>query len=339
MQGNILMQNSVRKSHRMNRRLRAVTYFVLLSMLFAAPALVGCNRQEPEGASGTELSEQEREKHEYPSEYYAGTGQWDKAYQALKMDIEKRRHRDTLSLIMAVSCLVVTALLVVLIVMMRRMAVRREERIMQRFVDLRFKSLRARITPHFIYNALNHEIAACMAGAPSTLDRLVRLLHHQQFMADELWVPLESDISFVSDYVSIEKEAMDAPLDFTVEIDDSIDPETRRVPSMIIQILVENAFKHGFSTLPPDCVRILRISITERDDEMVIEVCNNAGDREPRLCETSCQGLKIIDGTLQFLNGKRRKTITFDTGEWTDNPQRRGFRAVLKIPDNFKQID
>lgn len=314
--------------------------------------------------------EQKAERLEFLKEYYARSGQWGKAYsalsrhkayedslrnanlrlsaserqmryerdsrlQAMSRDLEMHRSESQRNYIVVMASVVIILLLVIVVILMRKTTVRREERMMSRIIKLRMQSLRARITPHFIYNALNHEIAARMSGAPSNLDKLVRLLHRQQYMVDELWVPLDQDLSFVDDYVAVESEGIDSPILFRKYIDTDIDQAATRVPSMLMQILVENAFKHGFISLPKGETRILLIRIRREEGFMVIDVLNNAGKEGAVHTENSRHGLKIVYGTLEILNDKKKSHITFETGDWTDNPQQRGFRATLRIPEGF----
>lgn len=314
--------------------------------------------------------EQKIERLEFLKDYYAGTGQWEKAFRAMKAyseyedsirsesqrlsmserqmryerdakvlelskDLEMHRKVQTRNLALAIVAIFVILLLVIVMLLMRRMATIREERMLHRIIALRLKSLRARINPHFIYNVLNHEICARENGQSSNLDALVRLLRRQQYMADVLSVSLQDDLAFLDDFVKVESEGLAQPLKFTREIAPDLDPAREMVPSMVLQIFVENAFKHGFSSLPADQKRILVIRAFHKDNALCVEVLNNCSPDAVPSPDSTRQGLKIVMGTLEILNEKKREEIRCDIGRWTDNPQKAGYRAAIIIPTNF----
>lgn len=250
-------------------------------------------------------------------------------------DIEMHRKLHTRNLMIGIIAVIVIVLLVIVLVLMRRMSRDREERMLNRIIALRLESLRARINPHFIYNVLNHEIAARQSGQPPRLDTIVSLLRRQQYMADTLAVSLREDLAFIDDYVKVECEGYDFPLKFITEIAPDIDTGSQLVPSMLLQIFVENAFKHGFSSLPHDVEHILIIRAFRINGEIRLEVLNNASPDAAPSPDSTRQGLKIVMGTLEILNEKKRDTIRCDIGEWTDNPQHAGYRAAIIIPANF----
>lgn len=315
-------------------------------------------------------AEQVEERLEVLKDYYATTGQWEKAYNALKNytqhedsirnatlklsieETENRYERDAklqslrkdLELqrelnarnyfLIALGGLLILSL-AILVVIIRKMAVQREERMLHRIVDLRMKSTRTRITPHFIYNALNQQINSGNNGKPMNFDALVRLLRHQQLMIDELDVTLSEDIDFVNDYIEVMGGRIKRPLDYKLEIGPGIDAHKVRVPSMLVQIFVENAFKHGFAHLPEGCACLLRIKIETEGDFIVISVFNNASPDYAVKKKSPSQGFKIIYGTLEILNSHNSSHITTGIEIWTDNPEGAGHRAWLRIPLNF----
>lgn len=314
--------------------------------------------------------EQKVERLEFLKDYYAGTGQWQKAYKAhidyteyedsirseaqrlsmserqmryerdarileLCKDLEMHRKLQARNLVIGIIGVIVIALLIVVIVMMRRMSSHREERMLHRIIALRLESLRARINPHFVYNILNHEIVARQNGQPSHLDALVRLMRRQQYMADTLSVTLQEDLAFIDDYIKVESESMEAKLNYTCHIASDINPEKIRVPSMVLQIFVENAFKHGFRSLPEDQERILMVRVYRVDKGICLEVLNNAAADAAPSPDSTRRGLKIVMGTLNILNEKKRDEIRCEVGKWTDNPQHDGYRAAIIIPADF----
>lgn len=314
--------------------------------------------------------EQVHERLEFVRDYYAATGQWQKALDAMQeytlyedsirnyalrmsaserqmrferdsrlmtmsKDLEMHKKLLTRDYVVGAVSLVVIVLLVIVIVQMRHAARHREERMLHRILDLRLEALRARINPHFIYNILNHEIARREQGLPSHLDALVRLLRRQSVIVSEVYVSLAEDLNFVYDYVSLESDRTSVPVSYNKSIADGIDPDRVFLPSMVLMIFVENAFKHGFASLPESDPRILDINVRHANGCYVIDVLNNTAPDAMPCCDSTRQGLKIVANLLQIINEKKRVQIRFDIQPCTLDNGLPGYRASLFIPTDF----
>ncbi|MDE6290545.1 MAG: histidine kinase, partial [Muribaculaceae bacterium] len=158
----------------------------------------------------------------------------------------------------AISLAIIVGLILFFVV--RRINVRRrEEKMMNKIISLLQENLRNRVTPHFIYNALNHELYNVKNGKPSHLDSLVELIRKQQIVTSEILIPFSEEIKFTEDYINVIGDNGRDPFIYEYHIDPEIDPNFP-FPSMNIQILVENAFTHGFTTLEAGTERYLYIS-------------------------------------------------------------------------------
>lgn len=215
----------------------------------------------------------------------------------------------------------------------RHRARRREERLMNRIIALRHENLRSRITPHFIYNALNHELAAASPEEASRIRALVGLIRHQQKVASSLTVSLDEELEFVGNYITVERENIRGPFTFRVEIDPGVNQSafhTLRIPSMALQIMVENAIKHSFLILTPETPKILTVNISESAPYLLLAVVNNTPPDTPPDTRSQGQGLKIITQTLALLNEHRTVPYLFNI---TTLPGHK-CQAKLSIPLN-----
>ncbi len=107
-------------------------------------------------------------------------------------------------------------------------------------------ALRARLAPHFIFNALNTlkaQIELAPAEAAATADRLASLFRQVLALTDRPTIPLREELAFVEAYLGIERARLGARLRVKVEVAEAL--EAVEVPSLSLQVLVENAVKHG----------------------------------------------------------------------------------------------
>jgi len=114
--------------------------------------------------------------------------------------------------------------------------------------DARLRALSSQIQPHFLFNALN-TVAVVMeedvASAQRVLVKLATLLRKAVDTSKQHDVPLREEIAFVRAYLEIEQARFADRLTATIDVaDDALDV---RVPSLILQPLVENAVRHGIA--------------------------------------------------------------------------------------------
>ena len=138
-------------------------------------------------------------------------------------------------------------------------------------MTLRMENTRNRISPHFIYNALSHEMLGQMDGKAVDLNALTQLLRRGVDQADMLDTTLTEELRFVDYYVEIEGRQMSKALHYEKKIDNDVDPDKVSVPAMTIQIFVENAIKHGLQRQGGE----LSIHVSRQDEGTLIEVLDN----------------------------------------------------------------
>lgn len=87
-------------------------------------------------------------------------------------------------------------------------------------------------------------------------------------MPDSTRVPLKDELTLVKEYLEIEKVRMGDRLTYSFQVDDQL--SSFKLPPMMIQILVENAIKHGLS--PKKEGGDVRIQATRSGDTVTLEV-------------------------------------------------------------------
>lgn len=135
----------------------------------------------------------------------------------------------------------------------------------------RLQMLEARLHPHFLFNTLHSASMLTMldpAAASGLLARLAQLLRHSLRRTPSAEVSLGEELELVERYIEIEKIRF--PDRLRVEFD--VDPEARaaRIPSFLLQPLVENAIRHGIA--PTSSAGRLTVRIRAAGEELVVEV-------------------------------------------------------------------
>ena len=180
--------------------------------------------------------------------------------------------------------------------------------LLMQLMQLRLVNVRSRISPHFIFNVLNNRISSADKKDAGELMGLVKLIRANLNMSGRYYVSLKEELDFVRYYVSVERKCMDGGLDFSVEAPPADVLEGVMVPSMFIQILVENAIKHGLKRR--EGAKRLRVTVAVAGQECRIVVADNGTGFDIRHGDPSSTGtgLKVIRSTINLINhGSKRK--------------------------------
>ena len=163
---------------------------------------------------------------------------------------------------------------------------------------MRESMLISQVRPHFIYNSLT-AIQRIEGNPPETIkaiDDFSKYLRQNLSVAEgATTVPFEKEIEHIHTYVDIEKLRFGNELNVEFDIQD-IDFQ---VPILSVQILVENAIKHG--VMKKRGGGTVRISSYKEDDNHVIEISDDGvGFDEKSVPETGHIGIRSTRERLAY---------------------------------------
>jgi two-component system LytT family sensor kinase len=114
--------------------------------------------------------------------------------------------------------------------------------------EAQLATLRMQLNPHFLFNTL-HAVSALVDRDPAGVRRMIaRLSDLLRSTLEDGARPersLEQELAFLSRYLDIMQVRFQGKLDVSVDVD--AEARRARVPTLILQPLVENAVKHGVS--------------------------------------------------------------------------------------------
>jgi sensor histidine kinase YesM len=185
--------------------------------------------------------------------------------------------------------------------------------------EAQYRSLSARVNPHFLFNALN-TIRALMyedrAQADLALNHLASLLRAGLRGEERREIPLKDELAVVDDYLQLEQMRFEHRLKVRCEITD----EARRalVPPMAIQHLVENAVKHGIARIERGGEIVLHSDIADNTLRIVVTnplpaATSTATEVSGTGLENSRQRLRLLYGTDAALHLRLDDTIATAT--------------------------
>ena len=136
------------------------------------------------------------------------------------------------------------------------------------------QSLRAKINPHFLYNALNSIASLATSDAQKTEQMALALSDFFKYAINRDQKQLNTiseELNATRTYLEIEKVRFGDRLNF--EIDCPSEFLEIQIPQLLIQPLVENAIKHGLSKITEK--GIVKISLQKQGNYLQIRVYDN----------------------------------------------------------------
>jgi hypothetical protein len=132
--------------------------------------------------------------------------------------------------------------------------------------------LKAQINPHFLFNTLNSIYSLALEKSDRTPDAIVKLSSLMRYVlleASREKVPLEQELTYLSDYIQLQQTRFEGSsfVDFSI----SGQPEGKNIAPLLLIPFIENAFKHGVNPEEPSAI-LIRIDIV--DDQLILLVTN-----------------------------------------------------------------
>ena len=116
----------------------------------------------------------------------------------------------------------------------------------KQYLETELNFLKSQIQPHFFFNTLNNLYSLTLKKsdlAPEVVLKLSALMSYMLYESNTPKVPLSKEITYLQNYLDLEKLRFGQRLAVTFEIDGQI--EEVSIPPMILILFLENSFKHG----------------------------------------------------------------------------------------------
>ncbi|MDF2538744.1 MAG: hypothetical protein K0S76_1765 [Herbinix sp.] len=211
--------------------------------------------------------------------------------------------------------------------------------------DAQLKYLQAQINPHFLFNTLNAGAQlAMMEGADKTclfIENMASFFRYNMKSLDKDST-IRDEIKLVDSYIYILNVRFSGKIHFYKEIDENL--LDIRVPSMILQPIVENAVNYGIRDIDYEGIISMRVFETEEDCSITI-MDNGAGMDSTTMerilkrrtgVEASREKTMIKDsGGIGLRNVITRLELYYDKDDILDiysGGNNRGTHVTIRIP-------
>ena len=182
----------------------------------------------------------------------------------------------------------------------------KNEEIKTQVLETKLKALENELNPHFLFNALNsisELIYQDQKKAENAVIEISKFLRNA--INKESLISLETELLMVKTYVNIENVRFDEKI--ILNIEDFTEFKNIKIPKFSIQLLVENAIKHGFlgKTLNID-IKFLKDKILVQNDgkiDIIVKFGTGLSNLQKRLELQKIGNLtfEILDEKMLFI--------------------------------------
>lgn len=175
----------------------------------------------------------------------------------------------------------------------------------EQLAQAQLDTLRAQLNPHFLFNALNSVAVLARRGNTDAVERMVTrlgdLLRHSLESSRAQLVPLRVELEALRAYLEVEQVRHGERLAVSIDVPDAL--LDGAVPSFLLQPLVENAIRHGFS----DASHVLHVGVSarRRDGTLALVVEDDGAGFGAREARADGLGLGNTRSRLEGLYGSR----------------------------------
>lgn len=151
----------------------------------------------------------------------------------------------------------------------------KEQGIKKQMVQTELKSIRSQFNPHFVFNALSSIQGLITRNDAQNASKYLldfsNLMRASLKASEKEFVSILSEVEILRNYLSLEK--LRFGFDYQISIGDDIDVKAIEIPSLLLQPLVENAVKHGISSLQEKGV--LEVVFERSANDMMVHIIDN----------------------------------------------------------------
>ena len=197
----------------------------------------------------------------------------------------------------------------------------------KQLLNTKMDILKAQLQPHFLFNTLN-SISTLIETNPkqaqNTLVDLSDLLRNILDLKDSNFVTLKSEISLLKKYIYIMEVRFSDHLSIKYKI--SKDVKNALVPNMLLQPIIENSVKHGYSAKIKTLDIIL--AANKKNNKLIIEIFNSGEQIKDDFLNNG-NGIKNILNRLKTLYNEN-----FSFEFYNVENEDKGVKTIITIPFN-----
>jgi hypothetical protein len=210
----------------------------------------------------------------------------------------------------------------------------------QKILETEQRLNRARMNPHFFFNALaslqnfamNDSDSITMAENLSKFSHIMRETLENTYRE---YVSIYQENDFLNEYLELQTIRFPNKFNYVMEVDDDLEIDDLMIPSMILQPFVENCIEHGFSGI--NYLGLLSIKFAKENNEVKVTINDNGKGliySVKSKAEHISRASQIIKDRIYLLNIKLKTKARFSID---NNEDSHGVNVTIHLPILYKE--
>ena len=166
------------------------------------------------------------------------------------------------------------------------------------------KAIRAQLNPHFFFNALNSINRFILDNDQQNASRFLQnfsgLMRKTLENSEEMFITIEDEIGFLRDYLSLEQLRFKNAFQFEFIVDEEIEEDFVKIPTMLLQPYVENCIKHGVAGLENGEI-VIRFTLVNQDRILCVVEDNGRGRSSSENKGHQSMGTRLLKERMKSL--------------------------------------
>ncbi len=213
------------------------------------------------------------------------------------------------------------------LIVKRRKKIEHDKRTTQLIVDkskmltLEQQALNASMNRHFIFNALNsiqyyinRQDKISANRYLSSFAKLVRK-NLDSSLVNEIY--LDEEIERIDLYLKLEQMRFQDKFNYSINVDELIEPQTLKIPSMLLQPFIENSIWHGI--LPSNRHGTITIDAIKETDKLIINIIDDGigidkslADKKDKIQHHASKGMELTKGRIELVSKISNKECSIE---------------------------
>ena len=204
----------------------------------------------------------------------------------------------------------------------------------KRLIELQLKALRSQMNPHFVFNSL----AAIQyyinendfEASEMYLVKFSKLIRQFFELSKENEISLAAEIDLLQSYLEIEKLRFKEKLNFKINVDDDLYTESTKVPTMILQPIIENAINHGIFNKEDNGEVIVNFKKGQNQTLIVEIIDDGVGFVNTNKSQNGkIKSSNVLKDRLHFLNNSKKWNISYTEEELHPEQYEKGNKSIF----------
>lgn len=210
----------------------------------------------------------------------------------------------------------------------------------QKILETEQRLNRARMNPHFFFNALASLQTFALQGndgrsIASNLSKFSHIMRETLESTYKEYVTIEQEIDFLNEYLELQKVRFPQKFTYQISVAADIESDDTLLPAMILQPFVENSIEHGFRGI--EYAGNIAIYFSRSGKDLHVKITDNGKgmsaivkNQEEHISRAS----QIIRDRIYLLNIKLKTKAAFSI---ENNKNEKGVCVLIKLPILFSQ--